>query len=104
MSGLRTPQHADDADECVPLLLRLPRLRCTAETANGRLLCVLLIWRRALSAYAAAAANHGACELPPNGQQLLSIRVCMPLMFRLHKSQDKQDFVFTYDKLNVAER
>jgi hypothetical protein len=48
LSELRASQHRNHADGCVPVLLRLPRLRCTDETETGRLLRVLLIRRCAL--------------------------------------------------------
>ena len=43
MSAVRTREHGDDADQRVPVLLFLPVVLGTAQTATGRLLRLLLL-------------------------------------------------------------
>src|SRR5882672_10429515 len=50
LPALRHRQDRNHANRCVPLLLRLHRVRRDAAAEAGRLLCVLLVWLGALSA------------------------------------------------------
>src|SRR6476660_3316261 len=43
--ALQNRQARDDAGQCLPILLRLQRLRRASATEAGRLLRVLLLWR-----------------------------------------------------------
>src|SRR5690606_17046893 len=47
---LRTQKRRNNADRCLPILLRVRKLQNCIETTTRRLLCLLQLWEREMSA------------------------------------------------------
>src|SRR5437879_7822363 len=52
LSELWHLENRNNADRCMPVLLRMQWLRCDAAAEARRLLCLLLVWLRAVPAKA----------------------------------------------------
>ena len=49
MPQLRTQKRRNNADRCLPILLRVRKLQNCIETTTRRLLCLLQLWEREMS-------------------------------------------------------
>jgi hypothetical protein len=63
LSDLRHRQNGNDADECLPIFLRVQELRGAAQAQGGRLLRFLLLRRRAVSPHSGGALKRGWDQL-----------------------------------------
>lgn len=79
MSALRPSIDGQHADQCLPILLRLQGMRRCAPPQSWRLLCVLLVRRRALSSDSGGARvginSQLLCLIAPGDEHLSAAQV-----------------------------
>ena len=86
LPGVRPRGARDDADECLPLLLRVRGVRRDFEAATGRLLCVLLVCGSRLPPEAELSGEAGlprAAERLPSRSSMTRWKLTVPPTHRL---------------------